>query len=68
MTRLICDMCGREITDVEIDHARLVLATRKFGKPVTRDLHISCATRLNNKIDSFFAEVKEKEDAYAISF
>lgn len=61
MKKLICDLCGKEITEVDVDHARLVIATSKFGRPESKDLHIACAVRLNNKINSFIAEEQKKE-------
>lgn len=60
MTKKCCDLCGKEITKAETSYAKMVIADSVLGPYVYLDLHTECATRLNNKINSFLAEAQAK--------
>lgn len=62
MTKVTCDMCGCTLLVGEKtreDRVKLLL----YGPlmELDKDLCVACATRVNNKLCSFIAEVKEAE-------
>lgn len=58
MTKILCDMCNSDISDLG-ERAKLYIYGNGVDTKV--DCCIPCATRLSNKILSYVAEVNAKE-------